>query len=409
MILRHEIAPGTQTVIAPQQVFREGFRLAGDDILKELVEHYLLPRISAHMATLGAARPQTILADLFGGDLETMSQRDRTLRGQLVAQVLAKAAIGLMRRYESGSREPVTLGDLLEGVEVVSDPAIRHFEEAVRQRGGIPLDLLSVPVSLDVDEIERLIEGLVGPMVRDLCDLVRAYDCDILLVSGRPSQYAVIRRLILSSMPIPANRIIAMGNYRVGNWYPFRSGDFRIFDPKTTAVVGAMLCHTCSQAVGNMTLKTDGMKMKSTARYIGAMSDNGQITAENVLLDNVDLDTGRGVDEFRMQLASPTFLGFRQLPIPRWRASPLYYVGFARPDSLGKVALPLTVTFVRAEPTEGKEQQAMEDFSVDDVVDASGESLGRTAVRYRLQTMLIENQTEAGYWLDTGVLQVRPD
>ena len=85
-------------------------------------------------------------------------------------------------------------------------------------------------------------------------------------------------------------------------------------------------------------------KMKSTARYIGAMSDNGQITAENVLLDNVDLDTGRGVDEFRMQLASPTFLGFRQLPIPRWRASPLYFVGFARPDTLGKVALPLTVT-----------------------------------------------------------------
>ena len=93
----------------------------------------------------------------------------------------------------------------------------------------------------------------------------------------------------------------------------------------------------------------------------------------------------------------------------RREGSPLYFVGFARPDNLGKVALPLTVTFVRAEPAEGKEQQAMEDFSVDDVVDASGESLGRSAVRYRLQTMLIENQTEAGYWLDTGVLQVRPD
>ena len=409
MILRHEIAPGTQTVIAPQQVFREGFRLAGDDILKELVEHYLMPRLAAHLAALGAARPQAILADLFGGDVEAMSQRDRTLRGQLVAQILAKAAIGLMRRYEAGARDPVVLGDLLDGVEVISQPAIRHFEEAVRARSGIACDLLATPVTVDPEEIDRLIEGLVGPMVRDLCDLVRAYDCDILLVSGRPSQYAVIRRLILSSMPIPANRIIAMGSYRVGNWYPFRSSDFRIFDPKTTAVVGAMLCHTCSQAVGNMTQKTDGMKMKSTARYIGAMSDNGQITAENVLLDNVDLDTGRGVDEFRMQLASPTFLGFRQLPIPRWRASPLYFVGFARPDNLGKVALPLTVTFVRAEPTEGKEQQAMEDFSVDDVVDASGESLGRSAVRYRLQTMLIENQTEAGYWLDTGVLQVRPD
>ncbi|MBL9060432.1 MAG: virulence factor SrfB, partial [Mangrovicoccus sp.] len=407
MILRHDIAPGTQEVIKPQQVFREGFRLAGDDILKELVENCLLPQLSRHLAGLGVARPEAILADLFGGDVEAMSQRDRTLRGQLVAQIFARAAIGLLRRYEQGETDPAVLGDLLAGVEVIARPAIAHFEAAVQQRGGVACDLLAMPVTMNMDEIERLIEGLVGPMVRDLCDLVRAYDCDILLLSGRPSQYAVIRRLILSSMPVPANRIIPMGSYRVGNWYPFRSSDFRIFDPKTTAVVGAMLCHTCSQSVGNMTLKTDGMKMKSTARFIGAMSENGQITAENVLLDNVDLDTGRGVDEFQLKLASPTFIGFRQLPIPRWRASPLYFVSFARPENLRKVSLPLTVTFVRAEPAEGREQQAMEDFSVDDVVDAGGEPLGRAAVKYRLQTMQIENQTEAGYWLDTGVLQVK--
>lgn len=411
MIMRHDIMPGTATVIEPRQIFREGFRLAGDDILKELVEACLLPQLAQAMAAGGVPRPEGILSDFFGGDREAMSQRERTMRGQLVAQILAQAAIGLLRRYERGETEadgPESLGALLGGVEVVAEPAIAFFEETVRLRGGVAFDLLATPIAMEPERIERLIEGLVGPMIRDLCDLVRAYDCDLLLISGRPSQYAVIQRMIFAALPVRANRIIPMGSYRVGNWYPFRSSDFRIFDPKTTAVTGAMLCHTLSQSVGNMTLRIQGMKMKSTARYIGAMSDNGQIKAENVLLDSVDLDTGEGVVGFALPLASPTFIGFRQLPIPRWRASPLYFVGFARPDRVGALNLPLKVTFERAEARrEGEEEQVMEDFRITDVEDASGETLGRATVRCRLQTMLIENQIEAGYWLDTGVLQVK--
>ena len=148
--------------------------------------------------------------------------------------------------------------------------------------------------------------------------------------------------------------------------------------------------------------------MKSTARYIGAMSENGQIRAENVLLENVDLDSGMGVVDFQLSLASPTYIGFRQLPIPRWRSSPLYSVSFAKPENVGKLNLPLKVTFQRALARRaGEEEQVMEEFTVQSVEDAQGTQLNKTAVRSRLQTMLIENQTEAGYWLDTGVLQVK--
>ena len=128
--------------------------------------------------------------------------------------------------------------------------------------------------------IERLIDGLVGPMIRDLCDLVRCHDCDTLLISGRPSQFPIIRRMIEASMPVPANRIILMGQYPVGNWYPFRSDDRRIRDPKTTAVVGAMLAHICQKSVSNLTLRTEGLKMRSTAKFIGTMEAEGKIPNE---------------------------------------------------------------------------------------------------------------------------------
>ncbi|WP_306114443.1 MULTISPECIES: virulence factor SrfB [unclassified Roseovarius] len=410
MILSHNIQPGTDTVLAPEQVFREGFRLAGDDMLKEIVEHYLLPEISTWLGEVGIGNQTMLLTRLFGGNVEGMGQRERTMRAQLVSQVFSSAAIGLLNCYEKGEHAPgekLRLGDLLLEDTVVAEPALKWFSEAAGLPAHSETTLLDATVSFDAPLIERLIDGLVGPMIRDLCDLVRCHDCDTLLISGRPSQFPIIRRMIEASMPVPANRIILMGQYPVGNWYPFRSDDRRIRDPKTTAVVGAMLAHICQKSVSNLTLRTEGLKMRSTAKFIGTMEAEGKIPNEKILLENVNLDTGKGVDEFALSMESSTFIGFRQLPIARWQGSPLYHVHFADPDKLAQIKLPLKVTFERNDNTrEGEEEHAMEDFRVVSVDQADGEGMSPKAVVCRLQTMVIENQAEAGYWLDTGVLQM---
>ncbi|MGB3314430.1 MAG: virulence factor SrfB [Albidovulum sp.] len=410
MILSHIIQPGTDTVLAPEQVFREGFRLAGDDILKEIVEHYLLLEISTWLGEIGVGNQAMLLTRLFGGNVEGMGQRERTMRAQLVAQVFSSAAIGLLNRYEKGDcaqGDKLRLGDLLLRDTVVAEPALRWFGEAAGLTTHSGHTLLDATIGFDASLIERLIDGLVGPMIRDLCDLVRCHDCDILLISGRPSQFPIIRRMIEASMPVPANRIIFMGQYPVGNWYPFRSDDRRIRDPKTTAVVGAMLAHICQKSVSNLTLRTDGLKMRSTAKFIGTMEAEGKIPNQKVLLKNVNLDTGKGVDAFELSMESSTFIGFRQLPIARWQGSPLYHVHFADPDKLSRIKLPLKVKFERNDNTrEGEEEEAMEDFKVVSVEQADGEGMSHKAVVCRVQTMVIENQAEAGYWLDTGVLQM---
>lgn len=408
MIMQHEIQPDTQTVIEPRQLFREGFRLAGDDVLKVLVEDSLFPQIEAHLAACGVSRPAGLMADMFGGDRDGMSQNERSLRGRLVSAVFARAAIGLMKTYEADCREAgpgkrtLPFGDLLSDSAAPGEPAIRHFEALVARAGGREFRLAEVPVTVDTSEIARIVEALVGPMINDLCDLVRAHDCDVLLITGRPSMFPAVQDLFFSAMPVPVNRIIVMGAYRVGNWYPFRSDDFLIRDPKTTAVVGAMLCHTCSRAVGNFTLRTQGMTMKSTARYIGAMSLSGQIT--RVLLENVDLDSGAGVTEFVLPMDSPVFIGFRQLPLERWIASPLYSVRFRDPDQVARLQLPLRVTFERMDGA-GDDEAAMEDFRIVSVEDAD-DMPKEGVVTCSLQTMLVETQSDAGYWLDTGVMRV---
>ena len=137
------------------------------------------------------------------------------------------------------------------------------------------------------------------------------------------------------------------------------------------------------------------------------MESEGKIPEEKILLENVNMDTGKGMDEFELSMESSTFIGFRQLPIPRWQGSPLYNVQFAEPDKLAGMKLPLKVKFERNDNVkEGEEEYAMEDFKPVSVEQADGEDLSPKSVRCRLQTLVIENQSEAGYWLDTGILQM---
>jgi hypothetical protein len=103
-----------------------------------------------------------------------------------------------------------------------------------------------------------------------------------------------------------------------------------------------------------------------------------------------------------MTFAAPTFLGFRQLPIERWPATPLYALEFANPESVPRMALPLRIKIRRADmdPDAPGQEEKREDFRVEEIEDAEGTALRRSDVEIRLQTM----KNEAGYWRDTGVV-----
>jgi hypothetical protein len=204
-------------------------------------------------------------------------------------------------------------------------------------------------------------------------------------------------------MPIPPHRIIAMHRYEIEPWYPFRSSEFRINDPKTTAAVGAMLCRVCEGEIEGFYMRSSELKMSSTARYIGIMNQRGEITDDNVLLHNVDLDTGENVEGFEVQMEGPTFIGFRQLPIARWKTTPLYYLSFRDADQAKKKLVPpITVQFKRQDSDDN--EAIVEDFDKEDAVDAAGESCDRQIV-FRLQTLRTDQGADMGYWLDSGILK----
>ena len=242
MIIEHEITDSDRTIL-PHQLFREGFRLAGDDILKQVIEALVLPAISESLTAHGVSYAGNLLTELFGGDREAMSQQERTLRGLFVSQVLRPAALALLSEYEKTDprhpRPPVTLrlGDTFAPDRQPSSAVLSYLEEPVARKGGQDFKVGDVEFEMDPRVTEQVVRGVVGDMMLDLADVVRAYDCDILLLSGRPSRLPVIKQIIDIFPPVAPHRIVAMDGYEVGNWYAFSSSSFKIEDPKTTAAV----------------------------------------------------------------------------------------------------------------------------------------------------------------------------
>ncbi|MGF7177632.1 virulence factor SrfB [Azospirillum doebereinerae] len=410
MIIQHEVTDNDRT-IQPIQLFREGFRLAGDDILKQVIEDEVLPCLQTALAEAGAPYPVNFLVERFSSEREGMSQQERTLRALFVNQVLRPAALALLAQYENGGRhagnDELTLR-LVDAFPADRQPrraVVDYLVEAARRSGARDFSLESVVVQTRRDRIAATIRGVVRPMLTDMCDVVRSYDCDVLLLSGRPSRFPVIKDMIIGQAPLPPSRIVPMDSYGIGNWYPFHSPTFKIEDPKTTAAVGAMLCQVCEGQVEGMLVRTSDIRMRSTARYIGAMEINDQIRTEKLVFSDVDLDRKEHSTSRTVTVTPPVFIGYRQLPLERWKTTPLYFLDFRNSAEAGKLAMPLSVTLDRRNQTADEDEGALEEFELREIKDANGQDAS-DQLRLSFQTLRVERGQEAGYWLDSGLLSM---
>ncbi|HPN06777.1 MAG TPA: virulence factor SrfB [Hyphomonadaceae bacterium] len=421
MIIEHHLF---DEIITPHQLFREGFRQAGDDIVKEVIEKSVLPVIASALEHAGVAHAAAFINSLFGGDTSDVTRTDQVRRALFVSQVLAPAALRLMQDYEhTDSRFPAS-GErfCLRDVVPAGPPQIelmRYLDEAVAPQ--VPgFSSGDIELVMHGSEVAAAVHAVLGRAIEDICEAVRAYDCDIVLVTGRPSALPAVRDLVLANAPAPPERIVNMYGYRIGNWYPFRSDDSRIRDPKTTAAVGALLCYLCQGKHASFVFQSQLLAMKSTARYVGKMDQQGRIADSDVLFQNKS-DQDESEEEFTARMGPRLDIGYRQLPIERWVTSQLYHVFYKNDEVSRSLVKPVKLTMRRQKLDDGEEaetddqvaraaqkaaqvERGMEQFEILAAEDARQKKC-LDDVDLRLQTVRTIDQVEAGYWLDTGVLR----
>ena len=414
-------------LIKPHQEFREGFNVAGDDIMHKIIQTQFIRKIVQAAADRGVADAESLVGDLFRvtpqvGALSDERNRERR-RAKLVTRVAVPLALEILRRYESfdpraaDRRESLAVGEILGATAAPVgdrlDSVLSYLEEPLKRAGWADFNLPDQVLEIDFREVDAEVRFVLEKVMTDLAEVVKLYDCDILILTGRPSRWPAMVLAPYRRLCLPADRIVHMHKYRVGARYPFVNHG-RIEDPKTTVVIGAIICALAEGSLEGITIDTSWFEPQPTTRHLGLLDAQGRLTRDRVWFSDIDVYAAEEITLKReIQFNAPVPVGFRQLSCPRWTTTRLYSLEYRNADALKAAAgrLPYTVALEYIlKAAEGEDESEIRRprflkrteglLKIDSIKDKAGNSMPDNNIIVRLQTL----RHDAGYWLDTGVL-----
>ncbi len=408
---------GSNVKITPHLLFREGFKVAGDDILLDIIQRCVLPALQTQLQKSGITDAAALMATLFGdsGRIDTQA----VLRQQTTLQLFMPIGHAILSAWEqSDINDPLaglhaTFGELLS--QQPTRNVMNYLKQAIDH--ALPasdpaFDLFAVPLQVNFSDLQAAMLGgqftLTAP-IHAVCEAISHYGCDVLLVTGRPGCLPGVQALIRHLQPVPVNRMVWLDKYRVHEWYPF-SQQGRIGNPKSTAAVGAMLCSLALDLrLPRFNFKAADIGAYSTVRYLGVL-DNvvNTLREENVWYEDIDLDkSGAKLDaRLHFPLRGNVTLGFRQLANARWPATPLYTLSINSPE-LAKAIAGDGVLNVRLALTGGSKALGPEAFTLSEAWLQDGTPVAADALTFKLNTLADRRHSGSHYWIDSGSVYLK--
>lgn len=380
------------SVLTPDPLFWEGFNLAGDDFLRRIIERVVLPVIAETAKAQGCKDTVSIMRILFGPDMGITNAEDRKMRRQFANQIALPIAYGIIQHIaEERDDEKRSFDYFFIDHPRPNQNLIHYINATFNEKGKTNnFDISKLEWSINTEAVNKVVKDVVEEMIADLCKVLAQYNCDFILLSGRPTTLPVIRELFLKYLPVSPDRIVSMGNFRIGTWYPFADATGRIKDPKTCVSVGA----TIGLMAGKLN-RIDGFridttllrnKVLSTAEYIG------KFDPQKSKISHIYFTPQR--DTYTIQYDGPMLIGMKQLENENWPAAPLYkltYSSYAAAEQLSN-RLPLKIELERDEISKEKIKK------IRSVSDKNDQSVSPKDLTLKLQTLA----DEYGYWMDTG-------
>ena len=209
-------APGMSSIDC-RLLSKEGFNIAGDSIVKGIVEQIILPALDgdriANMST--------------NIDQQQTQKRVRAVRGCLIP-----LANEILKKTILGEKNPsISPADCCDGKnwEILTGLIGSGFDYTNQ-------------FNFSPEQVFRIVDSLFDDLIARCAVYAYAYDVDFVFLSGKPSELPVIRELVEKHFGLPLDRIIVAKNYLVGDWYPFGNGQY-IGDAKSVTAVGCAIKH----------------------------------------------------------------------------------------------------------------------------------------------------------------------
>jgi len=253
----------------------------------------------------------------------------------------------------------------------------------MRKDFGCDITLPEIPWEISKSRVNNVISNVLENVLRIFSEVIAQFDCDALILGGKPSSLPVIRNLLMRLMPVAPSRIIGLKGYAVGSWYPFSQKGGGISDPKTTCVMGAAVW-LFSEKINNLeglSLQTDNSMIRQRECFIGTFSPE-VMTMENCIFPTPGSEPGI------LQTSKSAFLGMRRIDSAVCLVNPIWELTIDRNQLKGSGPFSVSLS---------QDPAHRECLSITGIKDESGAKCNINSAGLRLKTMITDQ-----YWLDTG-------
>ncbi len=397
MIANYQANPDANiSVLTPSPMFWEGFNLAGDDILKRVIERIVLPTIKVAAEKRGCRNSVNVMNFLFGPYLGRTTAKDKLMKKQFAMQIAIPIGTDVLQ-HASEERPPEkrSFDSFFVNYPHPNTQLIEYINNEFRKEGCVDFDIEKVTWELDNEGTNKVVKDVVEKMIGDLCGIISQYECDYVLLSGRPSLLPVVRDLFLKYLPVTPDRVVQLGHYRIGTWYPFAEGTGVIKDPKTCVAVGATVALMAGKLrrLDDFTIDTSLLKRNfcSTADFIGEYDPN-KARLKEVFLDP---DT----DAKNIKFFGQMMLGMRQMPTDDWISSPMYKIVYASSQAAQSLKDREPLSFDIERDPRNKERLK----PLRNVMDRESKKVAAENLKVTMQSLADEH----GYWMDSGIFLIQ--
>lgn len=418
MICAYEYSSVGQTTIKPIPLFWESFYIAGDDMLKAFVQQIVIEGphavVSNRLKKMGLSNITQKLADFFGADTNRLTFKQRLLRKDFNLQISVPIAL----KYLDAAQKQVKKttfhwNDIFTNLQPNANLLDKFYEHF-----GFRIE--DVEWEYDEKIVNDIIVSQFDDLLKKVAAAMSAYQCDVIILSGRPTSLKQVENIFLKYYPVSPNRLKVLNNYRVGRWYPFQNGDGYFTNQKSIVAVGALLGYIASTQGGFYGLSIDLSELQKrllpTTDYFGVLN-----SATNTMTEAFISPKNNAADVQVNDL--PLKIGTRQLGTSSYPVRSFYRLDFNDEgienqlhkkgyvdgaEMASKVAeikasirqrTPLTMHIVREDYAMDKEQ-----LILDSVVDKYGDDEGLSLNYFHLQIQSLNEDED--FWLDSGAFNL---
>ncbi|WP_016990098.1 virulence factor SrfB [Flavobacterium sp. ACAM 123] len=417
MIASYSLNKDDKTInIKPDPQYWDSFKIAGDDLLKEIIQQVIIEGtvnspsdegctgvIENYAKSKGIENVSEKLNGFFGQDSNNIGYVAKMMRKAFIHQVAIPLAMHYLKNANGQENASLSFEQII-GKDFKNKELIKYFE---RHFG---FNFLDIRWNINPSKINAIVSSVFDSMVKQLCLVLNQYQCDYIVLSGKPCSLNSLEEIFLKYLTISPNNLINLNTYWIGKWFPFSDNRGFVEDPKTMVSVGAIIALMAGKLkkINDLKIDTEIIKQKliSTADYIVKSNFN---TKEIILTPSKN-------ENSILVHSLPYQFGYAKYISKNYPVSDLYNISLDNKEIRKTIKnrfpnrentfyedqinieknkinqnFPLKITLSR-EIDDSKEQ-----LKIESVEDVEGNDKSNKFFKLNYQTLDNEN----GYWLDT--------